>query len=95
MLRTENLERDLPDREDYDDLKWQTLDDRLPDAFASSPGARKFMQQIVENDKLVSEEFIELNTEDPAVTASGTKLKSMTVKRLKLSEAVHLTSVCK
>ena len=59
VLRTENLERDLPDREDYDDLKWQTLDDRLPDAFASSPGARKFMQQIVENDKLVSEEFID------------------------------------
>ena len=75
VLRTENLERDLPDREDYDDLKWQTLDDRLPDAFASSPGSRKLMAQIVENDKLVSEEFIDLNTEDPAVTASGTKLK--------------------
>lgn len=75
VLRTENLERDLPDREDYDDLKWQTLDERLPDAFAQSPGTRKLMSQIVENDKLISEEFIELNTEDPAVTASGTKLK--------------------
>ncbi len=75
VLRTEQLERDLPDREDLEDLQWQTLDDRLPDAFAASPGARKFVAQIVENDKLRKEDLINLNTESPEVTASGTKLK--------------------
>ena len=75
VLRTERLERALPDREDFDDLQWKTLDDRLSEPFAGvSPGAEKFIRQLVENDKIRKDEFIDLNSEAPEVTASGVKL---------------------
>ena len=75
ILRTENLERSLPDREDFEDLQWKTLDKRLPDPLAGvSAGAEKFMRTLVENDKIRKDEFIDLNSEAPEVTASGKKL---------------------
>jgi len=76
VLRTERQERDLPDREDYEDLNWQTLDDRLPGAFKQRSGAQNFMQQLVDDDKVRKEDYINLNTEAPEVTASGKKLKT-------------------
>jgi len=77
VLRTERLERGKPDREDYEDLQWKSLDPRLGEAFVGvSAGAEKFMRTLVENDAIRKEEFIDLNTEDPAVSASGIKLQA-------------------
>lgn len=75
VLRTERLERALPDREDLEDLQWKTLDSRLPDAFIDAPGgARKFMEQLVVNDEIRKNEILDLNSEAPEVSASGIKL---------------------
>ena len=76
VIRTERVYRALPDREDFEDLNEQTLDERLPQAlrdggYGSEAGN---MQDFVDNDKIARDERYDLHSEPVEVSTSGKKL---------------------
>ncbi len=76
VIRTERVGRALPDREDMEDLRWRTLDERMGEGLRAGGFASQAstMQDFVDADKIRKDEFIELNSESPEVTSSGKKL---------------------
>ncbi len=76
VLRTERQLRALPDKEDLEDLRWQTLDERMAEGlreggFSTEAGT---MQDFVDSDKIRKDDFLTVHSEAPEVTSSGKKL---------------------